>query len=213
MSNAFSCQVKCCETLIFPVEKLPCRCYYNYLIDQRPFNCRDRKGDKIHRQDGLQNSLMRMMEVMKRARRLDICMMNLALWELAHFLILMKERSNTAIRIVADGGKEFKRGTQLAKLLKIGVQVKIPTSMENNSTQANRGKTIMHHKFAIIDSDAAIMGSLNWTRSGVLHNREAVLITRNKNAISVLSKEFDLMWEQYENATQELFEEMSLGNP
>jgi phosphatidylserine/phosphatidylglycerophosphate/cardiolipin synthase-like enzyme len=159
--------------------------------------------DWIHRSDKGESSLLKMMKIMSHATQVDICVMNLANWQLADFLMCLKRTLRTKIRIIADDGKEFKKGTKLPKLIDEGFEVRIPGSSQENATDKYRA--IMHHKFAVINNEAALIGSLNWTEHGILKNRESVLVSRSKLVASTLSEEFESLWQQCRIAKAEDF--------
>ena len=52
----------------------------------------------------------------------------------------------------------------------------------------------MHNKFIIGDTSAVGTGSLNWTLSADIRNRENFVIIRLKYVIEKYQKEFDEMW-------------------
>ncbi|XP_023227538.1 mitochondrial cardiolipin hydrolase-like isoform X2 [Centruroides sculpturatus] len=53
---------------------------------------------------------------------------------------------------------------------------------------------LMHHKFAIIDEESVITGSLNWTLKALTGNHESVLITNEENVVKAYINEFEKLW-------------------
>lgn len=54
----------------------------------------------------------------------------------------------------------------------------------------------MHHKFAILDGQAAVTGSYNWTLESEEENYENLLVLRGEDEIRMLQKEFEALWEE-----------------
>lgn len=89
------------------------------------------------------------------------------------------------VRIVTDDDKVLDRGSDIYRLKHHGIPVKIDS---NNS--------LMHHKFAVIDSLKVITGSYNWTRTASELNYENILITDNARIVDAFDKEFERLWQQ-----------------
>ncbi len=87
------------------------------------------------------------------------------------------------IRIITDDDKTFDKGSDIEKLSRAGLNVRI-----------DRTRHHMHHKFAIIDNKTIITGSYNWTRSAEQYNHENVLVTNDKIVTAKYIKEFDELW-------------------
>ncbi|CAG7734764.1 unnamed protein product [Allacma fusca] len=56
---------------------------------------------------------------------------------------------------------------------------------------------LMHNKFVIIDDEALLTGSLNWTVQGVTGNRENVLLTTDTRLVGAYRQEFIKMWNEF----------------
>ena len=86
-------------------------------------------------------------------------------------------------RIITDDEKIMDRGSDIFKLKYRGIEVKIDSI-----------KSLMHHKFAIIDSHKIITGSYNWTKTGSEVNNENIVITDNDAIVKAFIKEFERLW-------------------
>lgn len=60
----------------------------------------------------------------------------------------------------------------------------------------------MHHKFAIIDNEAVLTGSYNWTRSAANYNHENILITHDRDTVLAYCQEFDKLWKEMQDYEQ-----------
>jgi phosphatidylserine/phosphatidylglycerophosphate/cardiolipin synthase-like enzyme len=57
---------------------------------------------------------------------------------------------------------------------------------------------LMHNKFAIIDDEALLTGSMNWTQQGFRGNYEDILITTHPKIVQDYIKEFSKIWRESE---------------
>ncbi len=87
------------------------------------------------------------------------------------------------VRIITDDGKIFDKGSDIYSLDRMGIRIKIDSF-----------RSLMHHKFVIIDNQKLLTGSYNWTRTGSDVNNENVLITSNKSIVKAYKKEFKRLW-------------------
>jgi mitochondrial cardiolipin hydrolase len=87
------------------------------------------------------------------------------------------------IRIITDDEKTEDFGSDIYKLEKAGIQVRLDHSPYH-----------MHHKYAVFDNQRVITGSYNWTRSAADHNLENILLTDDKRAVQAYKDEFDRLW-------------------
>ena len=91
------------------------------------------------------------------------------------------------VRIVTDDDKIMDKGSDIFRLKHHGIPVKIDSSL-----------SLMHHKFAVIDSRQVVTGSYNWTRTASELNYENILITDNARIVTAFDEEFKRLWEQME---------------
>jgi phosphatidylserine/phosphatidylglycerophosphate/cardiolipin synthase-like enzyme len=87
------------------------------------------------------------------------------------------------VRIITDDGKIFDKGSDIVPLNKKGINVRIDSD-----------KSLMHHKFVIIDNIKLLTGSYNWTRTGADINNENMLVTTNNKIVRAYKKEFQRLW-------------------
>lgn len=53
---------------------------------------------------------------------------------------------------------------------------------------------LMHHKFAIIDGETLLSGSINWTGQGLVRNYENMIITNQEQFVKPFVDEFEKLW-------------------
>ncbi|ODM97998.1 Mitochondrial cardiolipin hydrolase [Orchesella cincta] len=102
-------------------------------------------------------------------------------------VILKKHREGLLVHVVTDYDTwtaHNNSGTKLWK--KHGIEVRMKDT-----------GYLMHNKFAIIDDEAVLTGSLNWTRQGVQSNNENVLVTTDQRIVSKYIQEFWKLWGQF----------------
>ncbi|NEQ44171.1 MAG: competence protein ComE [Leptolyngbya sp. SIOISBB] len=73
----------------------------------------------------------------------------------------------------------------------------------DDTADGSKGSGLMHHKFMVVDGRTVLLGSANWTTSGVhgdfateasRGNANALLQINSPELAAVLEEEFDLMW-------------------
>jgi phosphatidylserine/phosphatidylglycerophosphate/cardiolipin synthase-like enzyme len=89
----------------------------------------------------------------------------------------------TQVRIITDDGKIFDKGSDIYSLDRMGIKIKIDSF-----------RSLMHHKFVLIDNQKLLTGSYNWTRTGSDINNENVLITTKKSIVKAYKHEFKRLW-------------------
>ncbi len=115
-------------------------------------------------------------------RSIDICVFTISDNRIAGAIRDAHNRG-IKVRIISDDEKRFDRGSDIAYLERMGLDIKIDNSPHH-----------MHHKFAVIDRVISITGSYNWTRSAEKYNNENVLITDNQEIAEQYQQEFDRLW-------------------
>ena len=98
--------------------------------------------------------------------------------------ILNAQKRGIAVRIVTDDEKIKATGSDILTLKTNGVKVKIDSD-----------KSLMHHKFMIVDGSKVITGSYNWTRTGAERNNENIVITDNITIVKSFEREFEKLWD------------------
>jgi len=101
--------------------------------------------------------------------------------------LLAAHGRGVALRILSDNEKANDLGSDIERLAKAGVSVRI-----------DRTDAHMHHKFAIFDGDLLINGSYNWTRSAAHHNQENLVLQRDAVLVSAFEDAFERGWQQGE---------------
>jgi len=118
-------------------------------------------------------------------RQADICVYTITDDDIAR-AIIAAHRRGVAIRIITDDRTTEDLGSDIESFETVGIQVRTDES-----------KDLMHHKFAIFDSDILLTGSYNWTRSAARHNWENIIITRDGRLATVFGEEFQRLWQAY----------------
>jgi phosphatidylserine/phosphatidylglycerophosphate/cardiolipin synthase-like enzyme len=113
----------------------------------------------------------------------DICVFTITDDRLAKPILEAKDRG-VEIRIITDNDKAEDRGSDVYRLGKAGVRVRVDQSEHH-----------MHHKFAIFDATTLVTGSYNWTRSAAEHNRENILVTDDPKLVGPYATNFESFWQ------------------
>ncbi|XP_067140961.1 mitochondrial cardiolipin hydrolase-like [Centruroides vittatus] len=74
-----------------------------------------------------------------------------------------------------------------------------PGWSESIEVRTHSSKFLMHHKFAIIDKEIVITGTLNWTLKTLTHNHKNVVITNEENITKAYINEFERLWNTLKN--------------
>lgn len=101
--------------------------------------------------------------------------------------ILDAHRRGVAIRVVSDNDKSADLGSDLDRLCRAGIAVRI-----------DRTEAHMHHKFALLDGEVLLNGSYNWTRSANDENCENLVVTREPGLVAAFEAEFERCWRNAE---------------
>ena len=89
-----------------------------------------------------------------------------------------------AVRIISDNDKSLDPGSDIERLMGLGVPVRIDQTDHH-----------MHHKYAVFDQKTTLTGSYNWTRSADKHNDENFLITGEASINRAYLGHFDRLWD------------------
>lgn len=112
----------------------------------------------------------------------DLCIFTITDNELAKQIIACHRR-RVKVRIITDDEKTTAKGSEIFKLERAGIPIKIDHSHYH-----------MHNKFGIIDNRIAITGSFNWTYTATKHNQENLLATSNFDIVKQYQAEFERLW-------------------
>ena len=100
--------------------------------------------------------------------------------------LLQAHRRGIEIRIVSDDRKSEDRGSDIDRLAREGVGVRLDSSPAH-----------MHHKFCIFDGRLLLTGSYNWTRSAASENQENVLVTSSPAFVEPFVRTFETLWARF----------------
>jgi cardiolipin hydrolase len=114
----------------------------------------------------------------------DLCVFTITDHELGGQIIACQKRG-IKVRLITDDEKTTAKGSEIFKLEKAGIPVKIDHSHYH-----------MHNKFGIIDNRIAITGSFNWTYTATKHNQENLLATSKFEIVKQYKDEFERLWEE-----------------
>ncbi len=112
----------------------------------------------------------------------DLCVFTITDNELARQIIACHQQ-RVKVRIITDDNKVKDKGSEIFKLKRAGISIKIDHSHYH-----------MHNKFGIIDNRIAITGSFNWTYTATKHNQENLLATSNFDIVDQYQNEFERLW-------------------
>lgn len=125
-------------------------------------------------------------QIMYASSRINICVFTISDDRIANAIIDAHKRGRD-VRIITDNDKSEDMGSDIARLHKEGVAIKMDSTPNH-----------MHHKFMIVDDSSLITGSYNWTLSAAKYNHENVLLTTEGGLVKSFLKEFGQLWNQME---------------
>ncbi len=115
-------------------------------------------------------------------RSVDVCVFTITDDRISDLLLELHERG-VGIRIVTDDEKSRDPGSDVARLAKKGIPVRM-----------DRAPDHMHHKFVVVDSRLLLNGSYNWTR-GAVDNWENLHATTSPKTLEAFRGAFEALWE------------------
>ena len=115
-------------------------------------------------------------------RTADVCVFTVTDDRLAG-AVLDAHRRGVAVRVIADDSKADDPGSDVDRLGREGVPVRL-----------DRSPFHMHHKFAVLDGEALLTGSYNWTRGAAVENEENIIVTGDRRLVSPFVDAFDRLW-------------------
>lgn len=113
---------------------------------------------------------------------IDVAMFTISDDDIAKALIRVF-RKGISIRVLTDDEKIYDQGSDIRELKSAGIEVRIDSE-----------KSLMHHKFMIVDSIRLYNGSYNWTRTGADKNNENLVITDNATIVKAFVTEYERLW-------------------
>ena len=105
--------------------------------------------------------------------------------------IMSAHRNGLTVRVISDNDKMYDRGSDVGRLSRAGVDVRIDLSPEH-----------MHHKFMVIDGRTVMTGSYNWTRSAETRNEENLISVDDPQLAIRFTEEFERIWNLSEPAQE-----------
>ncbi|MFD2245360.1 phospholipase D-like domain-containing protein [Pontibacter ruber] len=93
--------------------------------------------------------------------------------------------SGIEVKLLTDNEKLFDKGSDIRELAAAGIETRVDVTQNH-----------MHHKFALIDNEALLTGSYNWTRSAANYNHENLLVTNQRDLVTAYLVEFDRLWKE-----------------
>jgi cardiolipin hydrolase len=150
-------------------------------IKSLPFNDADNKAFFSHHDD-IRDFVIKTLKAAN--KDLKICMFTISDDPIAE-TIAGCHKMGIQVRIITDDGKIFDKGSDIYSLDRMGIKIKIDSF-----------RSLMHHKFVIIDNQKLLTGSYNWTRTGADVNNENVLITTKKSIVQAYKNEFQRLWKE-----------------
>ncbi|HHG83703.1 MAG TPA: DUF1669 domain-containing protein [Bacteroidetes bacterium] len=123
-------------------------------------------------------------QIQNARQHLDICVFTISDDRITN-AILERHQRGIEVRIITDNDKLRDAGSDVRALAASGIEIRV----DNTSSH-------MHHKFCIVDGDAVITGSYNWTRSAATRNQENILVTEEDLVVNRYGEGFRSLWEK-----------------
>ncbi|CAK6953455.1 mitochondrial cardiolipin hydrolase [Scomber scombrus] len=162
------------EVLFFPSEMA---CVEHIFTPSSPYSC------FCSLPHGVETSFSCLLRhIMSASSTLDLCVFAFSNMDLSRAVLALHGRSVT-IRVLTDKHYSAITGSQIGVLRKAGICVRCDV-----------GSVHMHHKFAVVDGQLLITGSLNWTLTAVQSNMENILVTEEPDLVRPFIKEFHRLW-------------------
>nr|XP_061791958.1 mitochondrial cardiolipin hydrolase-like [Nerophis lumbriciformis] len=132
---------------------------------------------------GVETSFTRLLGfLLSASSSLDLCLFSFSNMELSRAVVYLYRRKVT-VRVLVDKTYSVISGSQVGALRNAGICVR------------NVGGYVhMHHKFALVDGQRLITGSLNWTLAAVQCNAENIVVTDEPGLVLPFVKEFHRLW-------------------
>ncbi len=89
------------------------------------------------------------------------------------------------VKVIVEKQQAGSQYSQHGALAAAGIAVRIDSN-----------PNYMHHKFAVIDANTLVNGSMNWTGNGVSENNENVSVIHSGELNTSFSNEFQKIWDE-----------------
>lgn len=119
-------------------------------------------------------------------RTVEICVFTITDDRLTSAVLEAHDRG-VRVRIITDNDKAADLGSDADRFLQAGIELRV-----------DRTEYHMHHKFAVFDRKILLNGSYNWTRGAAVNNEENFVVTNDRRLVSVFSKTFEELWQQFQ---------------
>lgn len=116
--------------------------------------------------------------------RIWVAMYSFTNENLAQGLMDAKQRG-VDVRVIVDKQQAAGAYSQHQELFAAGIPVMIDTNPQ-----------LMHNKFAVIDENVLINGSMNWTGNGVGENNENEMVIHSGELNTTFAAEFQKIWNE-----------------
>ncbi|CAK9817636.1 Mitochondrial cardiolipin hydrolase [Anthophora quadrimaculata] len=123
-------------------------------------------------------------------RNLDVCMYTLTCQLLLNAIVNAHKRG-VLVRIIMDHRMACNQEMQIGLFYNNGVPIRLDDL-----------GVLMHHKFAVVDNDIVITGSVNWTMSGFFGNFEHLLVTNHCVLVQPFVNEFNKLWKIFSESAE-----------
>ncbi len=129
-------------------------------------------------------------QILYATSRINICVFTISDDRITSAIIDAYKRGRE-VKIITDNDKSQDMGSDIARLHSEGISIKMDSTPNH-----------MHHKFMVVDENALITGSYNWTLSAAKYNHENVLLTTEGGLVKSFLKEFGQLWNTMEPFTK-----------
>ena len=117
---------------------------------------------------------------------LDLAIHEITSLDMAQALLKAKQRG-VKVRLIVDSKQAKAKSSQVTYLIHQGISVKALGGKE---------KSVMNHRFTILDGRKVMAGSFNWTEASEKWNYENIIILTEGEMVAAYQKEFDRLWRE-----------------
>lgn len=117
---------------------------------------------------------------------LDVALHEITSSDLAQALSKAKQRG-VRIRMIVDSRQAKKKGSQVTYLISQGILTKV---------LGGREKSVMNHRFAILDGKKIVTGSFSWSEASDRWNFENIIVCADTEAATAYQREFERLWRE-----------------
>lgn len=126
--------------------------------------------------------------VLRKAKKsIDMAMFNLTYDPCRDLLLQLAGKKGVEIRIMTDDKTIKEDNNDIGTL----------AEHEKISIKTDSHLTTMHHKFAIVDRELVISGSMNFTHKGFCTNMENFMLSDHPSVVGPFREEFERLWRNF----------------